>query len=166
MTFADVASGLLLFVDANTLVYHFAAEPLFGPPCQRLLDRINRGDVQGFISTDVLSDVAHRLMTQEAIQRFGWPIAGIAQRLRSHPSHIQQLSDFRAAVDEVLQSGIKVLSIPPPLIAASAAISQQFGLLSGDALVVAVMREHGLTHLASHDADFDRVPGLTRYAPV
>ena len=166
MTFDDIPSGLLLFVDANTLVYHFAAEPLLGPPCQRLLDRINGGDVQGLISTDVLSDVAHRLMTQEAIRRFAWPVAGIAQRLRSHPSHIQQLSDFRAAVDEVLQSGIHVVSIPPPLIATAAAISQQFGLLSGDALVVAVMREHGLVHLASHDADFDRVPGLRRYAPA
>ena len=100
MTFDDIASGQLLFVDANTLVYHFAAEPVLGPPCQRLLDRIDRGDVQGFISTDVLSDVAHRLMTQEAIRRFGWPLAGIAQRLRSHPSHVQQLSDFRAAVDD------------------------------------------------------------------
>jgi predicted nucleic acid-binding protein len=166
MTFADIPSVVSLFVDANTLVYHFAAEPVLGPPCQRLLDRINRGDVQGFTSTDVLCDVAHRLMTQEAIRRFGWPLAGIPQRLRSHPSHIQQLSDFRVAVDEVLQSGIQVLSIPPPLIASAAVISQQFGLLSGDALVVAVMREHGLTHLASHDADFDRVPGLTRYAPA
>ena len=24
----------------------------------------------------------------------------------------------------------------------------------------------GLTHLASNDADFDRVPGLTRYEPI
>jgi predicted nucleic acid-binding protein len=38
--------------------------------------------------------------------------------------------------------------------------------LSGDALIVAFMRHHGLTHLASHDADFDRVPGLTRYSPA
>jgi predicted nucleic acid-binding protein len=166
MTFDDVPSGRLLFVDANTLVYHFAAEPVLGPPCRRLLDRINRGDVQGFISTDVLSDVAHRLMTLEAIRRFGWPFAGIAQRLRSHPDHVQQLSDFRAAVDEVLQSGIRVLAIPAPLVAKAAAISQQFGLLSGDALIVAAMREQELTHLASHDADFDRVPGLTRYAPA
>jgi predicted nucleic acid-binding protein len=36
----------------------------------------------------------------------------------------------------------------------------------GDALVVAVMHAHGLTHLSSNDADFDLVPGLTRYTPV
>jgi hypothetical protein len=31
------------------------------------------------------------------------------------------------------------------------------------------MKDHGLTgltDLASNDADFDRVPGITRYAPV
>jgi predicted nucleic acid-binding protein len=51
-------------------------------------------------------------------------------------------------------------------VSAAAAITQQVGLLSGDALVVAVMQEHGLVNLASHDADFDRVPGLRRYAPA
>jgi predicted nucleic acid-binding protein len=45
-------------------------------------------------------------------------------------------------------------------------LSKQLGLLTGDALIVAVMQAHGLSALASHDADFDRVPGLTRYAPV
>jgi predicted nucleic acid-binding protein len=39
-------------------------------------------------------------------------------------------------------------------------------LLTGDALIVAVMQAHGLSHLASNDTDFDRVPGLTRYAPA
>jgi predicted nucleic acid-binding protein len=51
-------------------------------------------------------------------------------------------------------------------VSVAADISQQFGLLTNDALVVSVMRNHGLTLLASHDADLDRVPGLTRYTPV
>lgn len=40
------------------------------------------------------------------------------------------------------------------------------GVLVSLALIVAVMQAHGLTHLASHDADFDRVPGITRIAPA
>jgi hypothetical protein len=31
---------------------------------------------------------------------------------------------------------------------------------------VTVMQTSGLSRLASCDADFDRVPGLTRYAPA
>jgi hypothetical protein len=30
----------------------------------------------------------------------------------------------------------------------------------------AMMRDHGLISLASNDSDFDRVPGITRYAPA
>lgn len=51
------------------------------------------------------------------------------------------------------------------MIFTAAALSQQIGLLTNDGLVVAVMQSNGLTKLASNDADFDRVPGVTRYGP-
>ncbi len=35
-----------------------------------------------------------------------------------------------------------------------------------DLIPVAVMQDRGLLHLASNDSDFDRVPGLTRFAPA
>lgn len=59
-----------------------------------------------------------------------------------------------------------VLTIAPSLIATAAVASQQHGLLSNDALIVAVMQSHGLSNLASSDADFDRVPGFTRFVPA
>jgi predicted nucleic acid-binding protein len=37
--------------------------------------------------------------------------------------------------------------------------------MSNDTLTIAVMQANGLANLASHDADFDRVPGLKRYGP-
>ena len=43
---------------------------------------------------------------------------------------------------------------------------QQIGLLTNDGLIVAVMQTNGLSKLASSDADFDGVPGITRYAPA
>jgi predicted nucleic acid-binding protein len=129
------------------------------------LERIENGELQGFTSAHVLTETAHRLMTLEACATFGWPYAGIAQRLRNHPAEVQTLVRFRQAVQEIPRYGIQVLPISPSLPDAAAAISQQTGLLSKDALVVAVMQAHGLTALASHDTDFDRVPGLTRYAP-
>jgi predicted nucleic acid-binding protein len=63
------------------------------------------------------------------------------------------------------EATIDVLTIPPSLIDTAAQISKQTGLLSNDALIVAVMQANGLTRLASHDADFDRVPGIIRHAP-
>jgi predicted nucleic acid-binding protein len=130
------------------------------------LRRIERQEIVGFTSTHILTEVAHRIMTIEASNTYGWPLAGIVQRLRRHPAQLQQLQGFLHAVEDVLQSNIQVLTIPVPLIATGARISQQTGLLSNDALIVAVMQQHSLTNLASNDADFDRVSGLTRYAPL
>jgi predicted nucleic acid-binding protein len=129
------------------------------------LGRIELLELSGYTSTQVLSEVAHRLMTLEAATLFGWS-GKIVQRLKQNPANIQRLTKFRSAVQKVLLMGVQTLSIPPTLLDAAAATSQQIGLLSNDALIVAVMQANGLTRLASHDADFDRVPGLTRYTPA
>jgi predicted nucleic acid-binding protein len=165
MIFTDLMAGDAVFVDANTLTYHFEPHAVWGPPCTDLLQRIENRELAGFISTLVLSEVSHRLMTIQASALFGWPFAGIGNRLRTHPAEVQKLTAFRQAIDRILQSSLQVLTIPPVLLAQAAALSQQIGLLTNDGLVVAVMQANGLTKLASNDTDFDRVPGITRYAP-
>jgi predicted nucleic acid-binding protein len=165
MIFTDLQPGESVFVDANILTYHFQPHPILGPACTGLLEHIERQELRGLTSCHILTEVAHRLMTMEACSEFGWPISGIAQRLKRHPAEVQRLVRFRRAIEEVPLYGIEVLAVPPQLVAVGAAISQEMGLLSNDALVVAVMRRHGLNRLVSHDADFDRVPGLLRYAP-
>jgi len=166
MIFASLPMGAAVFVDANTLVYHFGPDPVYGPPCTDLLVRIRRQEVQGFTATHVVAEMAHRLMTLEVMKTHAWPLPGIASRLRKNPAQVQKLTAFRQAIREVPIFGITVLPIPPDLLDAGAAISQVTGLLTNDALIVAVMQQHAFTNVASNDSDFDRVPGLTRYAPL
>lgn len=166
MTFGDIPAGAALFVDANPFLYYFGSHPGFGPACKQLFEGIERQEINGFTSSHVLSDVAHRMMTLEATATLGWPHTGIANRLKRHPAEVQNLTRYRQALDEIALIGIQVLPVSGQLVSLAADVSRQFGLLSSDALVVTVMRQHGLTHLASGDADFDRVPGITRYAPA
>ncbi len=166
MTFLDIAAGQAIFVDTNVFLFYFLADPILGPPCDQLLQRIENGDIQGFTSAHVLNEMVHRLMTEEAHQRFGWQKTGIARRLRNHPAQVQMLSRPRQAIDELSLIGLKVLPVTGTQISLAIDVSNQHGLLSSDSLVVTVMRQHGLQVLASHDPDFDRVPGLTRYAPT
>ena len=166
MTFAHIPAGTAIFLDANTLVYHFANEPMYGTACTQLVKRVEQGQLEGFTSTHVIADVAHRLMTLEAIALWGWPPVGIAARLRKHRDEISNLKVYLEAVARVPRLGITVLPIAQPLVEAATQASQRHQLLTGDALIVAVMQNRGLANLASNDADFDHVPGLTRYAPV
>jgi predicted nucleic acid-binding protein len=166
MTFDALLPGQAVFVDGNTLIYYFTAHYRFGPACKKLLDRIENREISGFTSAAVLTEVVHRLMTIEACQRFGWPVKGIARRLRKHPAEVQQLTHSRQAVDELTLIGLDVLPAAKSQVSLVPDISRQTGLLCGDALIVAVMQDHGLTLIASEDSDFDRVLGTTRYAPI
>ena len=166
MTFDQIPPGARVFLDANSLVYHFTNDPRYGAPCTNLVKRIEQRLLAGCVSTHVLADVVHRVMTLEAITVNGWPKAGIAARLRKHHDEISKLSLFQGAITSLPQLGMQVIPITLPLLESATLLSKQHELLTGDALIVAVMQAHGLTNLASNDADFDRVPGLTRYAPA
>lgn len=166
MTFANIPSGSRVFVDANTFVYAILADPTYGVACKDILDRIENQDIQGFTSAHVLNEMAHRLMTIEACNRFGWPVQGIANRLRRHPAEIQQLVIPRRALDEINAARVIGLSVRTAHVSRAIDLARQFGLLSADALIIAIMQDNGLTALASLDPDFDRVPGITRYSPI
>jgi len=166
MTFDSIAAGQSVFLDANTFLYYFTAHFRYGTACQKLLSRIENKDITGFTSAHVLTEVVHRLMTIEACQRFGWPAKGIARRLRHQPAEVQQLTRSRQAIDEITLIGIDVLPVAKAQVSLAPDVSRQTGLLCGDAMVLAIMQANGIANLASGDRDFDRVAGITRYAPV
>jgi predicted nucleic acid-binding protein len=167
MTFNKIPGNASVFIDANILVYYFTPDPTFGPECKVLMDGICKyQDFYAYTSTHVVSEMAHQLMILEAVRVLGRQPAGITGYLRQHPAEVQRLKQFLQTIDEVPRLGIEVLPIEPHLPPSAAALSQLHGLLTNDALILATMQDQSLTHLVSHDTDFDRVPGITRYAPV
>ena len=166
MTFDDLVSPADVFVDANTFIYHFTADPKWGAACTRLLERIELHEFRGFISTHVQADIIHRLMTIEAMNLLGWPATRLAARLRKHHAEIPKLTVYLQALVKIAQIGIRVLPVLEQHVLQASQLIGSHELLTGDALVVAVMQANGLTNLASLDPDFDRVPGVTRYAPA
>jgi predicted nucleic acid-binding protein len=166
MTFANIARGSAVFVDANTFVFHFQPHAVFGPACTALFKRVELQEISGYCTTHVLSEVVHRLMTIEARTKYGWFAGKLLHRLKQNSTAVQGLTTHRVAVKEALQSRLQFVSVTPVHLATASSFIQQYGLLSNDALVVAVMQSNGLTNLASLDADFDRVPGITRFGPT
>jgi predicted nucleic acid-binding protein len=166
VTFNDIPASALVFIDANCLVYAATSDPVYGTACQQLLEQIENKVWQGCTSAHVLGDLSHRLMTIEAALLFNRSMSGIANWLRRHPAEVQQLNRYRQSIDDLQAIPITILPVTGALVSRAADFSRLHGLLTSDALIVAVLQHHGLTHLASNDADFDRIPGLTRYAPT
>ena len=133
MTLADIAPRTRVFIDANTLIYHFAPHPVLQVPCRKFLERVYQNDVSGFTSTHVLSNVAHRLMTLEAMAVLGWPAAGVVYRLQRQSAQIQRLTAFRQSVERIPALGIEVFPVAQDHVLAAVEISQQYGLAWIDA---------------------------------
>ena len=165
MIYADLPAGATVFLDASLFVHHFEPNALYGPPATEFLERIENQEITGVTTTHILSEVAHRLMTIEAMQSFGWKSAGIALRLRNHPAQVQTLKRFRRAIQEIPLFTVRILTIDPSWVDLAAEVSQQTGLLHNDGLIIVAMRVHGLPNLASADSDLDALPGITRYGP-
>jgi len=114
MTFTDLPAGESVFVDANTLIYHFTNHAKYGSACTTLVERIEHKEITGFTSSHCLADVAHRLMTLEAMNRLGWPPTRLAARLKKHRAKIPKLHLYQQATVKVGQLGIQVLPIAEP----------------------------------------------------
>jgi predicted nucleic acid-binding protein len=166
MTYPDLPAGATVFIDASPFIHHFEPNVLYGPASTTFLERIENQEITGITTTHIISEIAHRLMTIEAMQIFGWKSTGIALKLRNHPAEVQTLQRYRLAIQEVPLFRVQIVLIQSAWLDSAAAISQQTGLLHNDALVIAAMSSLGLTNVASADPDFDRVAGIARFAPA
>src|SRR5262249_1212455 len=152
VTFNDLPAGAMVFIDANCLVYAATSDPTYGGPCQRLLEDVEKKIIQGCTSAHVLGELSHRLMTIEAAMLFGRPMTGIANWLRRHPDEVKQLVRHRQSLDDLLAIPLPILPVTGAQVSRAADMSVQHGLLTSDAVVVAVMNDHAMFHLASNDS--------------
>ena len=53
MTFADIPSGAAVFMDANSIIYHFISDPAYGTGSTKLLERLEFNDIE--VSVGLLS---------------------------------------------------------------------------------------------------------------
>lgn len=161
----DVPAGETVFLDSTVLHYAFVSLPVATPQCIELLLRVARGELTAHLTVPVLNDAIHKIMCSEAKERFQQPRAGLVNWLKNNPDRTRELTHAAEVLQLVGELPLILLPVDlAALIEAQAAVTS-FGLLAGDALIVAMMQRHGITHLATNDDDFDRVTGLRVWKP-
>jgi predicted nucleic acid-binding protein len=162
-TFEEVPAGCRVFLDAGVFIYHFCCESV---QCRRLLERCERGDVLGVTSVIVVLEVTHRLMMAEAARSGGVSRGSVARKLRERPEVVRALGEYRRQVESIPRWGIQVLPVDLGRCLRAAEVRAETGLLSNDSVIVATMRDAGVTAIATGDRDFERVDGLQVYRPT
>ena len=162
MTLDRVPPASRIFVDSTVFIYHATGA---SPQCRAFLERCEAGAIAGVTSVIVLAEVAHRLMAVEAVAKGLVSGKDVVKKLRARPDVARRLHVYQEQVERIPLMGVNVIAFDLGALLHSADVRRRYGLLVNDSLVVAAAQAAGVEHLASADADFDRVKELRVYRP-
>jgi len=157
-----VPGGSPVFIDSNIFVYYFTAA---SPSCHAFLRRCAAGVVHGVTSLPVLLEVAHRLMIIEAQQKGLARGSNPAEKLARSPDVVRKLRAYEEWTLAIPRMGIEVEEVTFQDLVASMTMRQKMGLLTLDAMLVAVMARLRISCLASADQAFSRIGEVTLFSP-
>lgn len=165
---AALPAGESVFVDTIIFDLHFRGKSV---TCSAFMDRIAAGEVTGFVNTQVLSDMLHKLMLYEAASKgliANRKAALLKQALVANRAIGGQLTDCQAQLEQVLAMGVQVKSITRKLLVESKAERQNHGLMTGDSLHLGNMNRHSapIVNIATRDNDFRHINALTVWEPM
>lgn len=103
-------------------------------------------------------------MVAEGLAR-GLITRGTAKRLRENSKSIPTLTDYWVNVERLLSLNLLFVPVSEDILRAAQSERQAFGLLTNDSMIVSCMREYGISFLATNDADFEGVAGITVSKP-
>jgi predicted nucleic acid-binding protein len=162
MNLNQISNGEPVLIDANIILYAIRNASV---QCIQLLRRCSQGQVIGIITTHIVAEVTHRLMMAEAREN-GWiTAANPTRQLSQQPERVKMLVRYEQAVRSLLAMGLQFEPIEKEDIITALRVQREAGLLTNDALLVAVAQRMRVTALASADQSFANVLGLLHYAP-
>ena len=152
-----------MYIDASIFLF-IALKQKHLEESKDFLKGINKKEMNGFVSVVVLDEVLFKLIQAEASFKFNIPVSSIVQFLKMNPDKIQELTRCWDALNKILSLNITVLDVPEDFRLVMNTC-REHKLLTRDAIHVAVMMARGISHIATGDADFKRVTGITVWMP-
>lgn len=169
----DVPAGSRVFVDTNIFFYHFRGD---SAACTRFIGRIINGEIIGYVNTEVLSDLLHKLMLLEAFNEKiirSMKAVELKECFSRNRATAATLSKCEEDFKSVTKMGLIILPINKRLLISTKNERTKYGLLTTDSLHLGTMnrcRANGqkmpLTNIATHDGDFAHIPDVTVWKPM
>lgn len=157
-----------IFIDSNIFTYLLTAHPVHGRACQQLLEKVENGDLEAYISPLVIDEVSYVLMVQTA-KKTGGLIDSKSMKQEMFASWqkcLNPVSKFYDYLDHLISTGhLKVLSLDYSISRIALNCAKEYRLLPRDALHVACCKAYGIKEMATNDGDFKRVSFLNLWKP-
>ena len=161
-----IESGTTIFIDANILLYAVSGHWKFGTSSKCFLDSINDGEYKGITSVLVCSEVFHRSLIAEIVERENISPGSVSKCLKEDPELVRDSTKAWAAIEKIRQiNHLTIVGIDESILELALQYSKKYGLLSNDALHLATMKREDVSTMASNDRDFGVVKWLQIWRP-
>ena len=162
MNLNDLRNESSVLLDANIFIY---ALQKLSRQCERLLDRCSGGEILGIVPLHVLAEIMHRMMITEARDNNWISGSNPSKSLSEKPDRVRSLTRYESYVRDILAMGFQLEPLECEDFIIAMAVQRKAGLLTNDALLVAVGERMRVTAIASADQTFSKVPGIVLYSP-
>lgn len=162
MTSKILSAGERVFVDSNILTYHLLNHPIYGIACRNLIQSIQDGKCQGFITPIVISETLFNFIKADIFRMYGIRPGQVASFVKCHPEILGEISLDRPGE---LFDIFNILPISRLETAEALKIAGKYGILVNDSLNIAAMKVNWIFTAATNDRDFERVKEIKIWAP-
>ncbi len=165
-TFNRIPANVPVILDANIVIYALFPQVRHHEFCKKLLERGARGEVQLYLAANTVADVIHRVMVLELLTQGSFQKSADAViHLKKNPQAVRNLTRYKTILRDLKQARINILPLTYRDLHNSRQFRDEYGLMTNDSIIVAVMKREKIQHLATNDADFERVLGIAVRTP-
>ena len=160
---SSIPAGSWVAIDTNVLVY---ANQRRSPECMELLKRCVSGELQGIVPFPMVAELVHALMLIEARENNWIDRANAARALAERPDLIRRLTRYEIQMRDFFGIGLRIEPAGAADILEAMRIQKEAGLLTNDALLLAVARRLNCEAVASADKAIAQAPSFRVFCPA
>lgn len=166
----DFMQDSRIFVDANIFTFHHLNDPGYGASCTRFLQKIEDGKIKAVTSSFVLDEVVYVILIGKGSEILdtdrAWKVRDEIKRNKKFARQCYEpVSIFLDYVGSLKLLGLDVIDVCGNDINEGVKFAVPHQLLPRDAVIVSLMQQHNIKHIATNDSDFKRVDFLTVWKP-
>jgi predicted nucleic acid-binding protein len=150
-------------IDANIFIYHLGGLSI---DCSAFLRGVAVGEIEAYATTIIIAETLHRRMQGEAVAKGFIAPGNVLRKLKASPQVIPHLTDYITDIQKILKLPLTIIEVTAADITASHALRNAYGLFVNDSINLACALRLGITDIATHDADFVRVPTIAVWEPT
>jgi predicted nucleic acid-binding protein len=163
---ASIPDGTKVIIDTNIILYTALNHPAFQQSCTAFLIRVESEEIKGFIPSVVIQEISHHFIISELMEKgYGKSVTDCIAHYKRDPHIMNELSKTWIEIQRIFKINCTILYDNPETMRDSIPISRNFQLFTKDAYIASCAQFYKISHIASNDKDFSRVPWLSVWKP-